>query len=71
VATPLENLQTLYANLCAELASVSASLAPTYTVDGVTLSREQYVASLVARIKELREVPGVAPTVQPVFEVWG
>ena len=70
--SPLADLQAAYASICAQMRDVLANPKPTYTVPGgATLNWEAYYASLAEREEALRKIPGVAPTTNPVFEVWG
>lgn len=69
MATPLENLQTSYAQLCAAYSAATLAPKPNYSKDGQSFSHAEYLANLAAQIKALREIPGVAPDTQPVFEV--
>ncbi len=67
--SPLANLQASYANLCAELAEVTADPKPTYTEKGRTVSWEEHYNGIVARIEKLMKIPGVAPEQSQVFTV--
>lgn len=70
-SSPLADLQTAYAGVCAQIRDVLCNPKPNYTVDGVSVDRQSFYASLMAREKELRAVAGVAPSTAPVFEVFG
>ncbi len=70
MATPsaLDNLKAAHASVCAKIADVLADPKPNYTLPGgVSVDRDRYYAGLLAREKELRAVPGVAPETNPVF----
>ncbi len=68
--TPLANLQAAYASLTVKIAEVLSDPKPSYTLPGgASLDRNAYYASLLAREKELRAIPGVAPDANPVFEI--
>lgn len=69
--SPLADLQTGYAGVCARIRDVLCNPKPNYTVDGVTIDRQSYYAGLLAREKELRAIAGVAPSTTPTFEVFG
>ena len=53
MATALENLITARDNVAARLAEVTASLKPTYTVDGESYSWESYQAMLTDQLAKL------------------
>lgn len=68
MATPLANLQSAYASVCAKIADVLANPKPSYTLPGgASVDREAYYASLLDQEKQLRAIPGVAPDTNPVF----
>lgn len=69
MATPLQNLQAAYQTVTDKIAQVLADPKPNYTVDGVSVDRQAYYQSLLAREKELRTIPGVAPETNPTFDV--
>lgn len=53
--TNLENLQTIRSNIISELASITASRKPTYSIDGQSVSWDQYRISLMQMLKEVNE----------------
>jgi hypothetical protein len=69
--TPLDNLRAAYANLCTQLAEVTADPRPSYSTDGKSVSWEEHYNGLVERIQKLAQVPGVAPDQNPTFDVIG
>lgn len=71
MATPLQNLQTAYAQICAQLADMTASPKPSYSNNGRSISWGEHFNSLMEAKKKLEDTPGVAPDQHPVFEVLG
>lgn len=69
MAAPLDDLQAAYAAVCAKLAALYADPKPSYSVDGVQKSWTEFRNELRAAERDLRAVPGVAPTSAPVFDV--
>lgn len=66
--TPLADLTTAYASVCAAIRDMLASPLPTYTLPGgVSVSMEQYYAMLLQQEEMLRKIPGVAPSTNPIF----
>lgn len=64
-ASPLVDLTSAYASVCAEIRDVLASPKPTYVVDGVSMDRNAYLDMLMRQEETLRKIPGVAPTTNP------
>lgn len=67
--TPLDDLQSAYADVCAKLAALYADPKPSYSVDGVTKSWGEFRKELLETEKSLRAIPGVATETNPVFDV--
>lgn len=69
-ADPLTDLREAYASVCAAIRDVMANPKPSYTLPGgASINREQYYAGLCGREKELRAIPGVAPSTNPSFQI--
>lgn len=58
MATALENLQTIRTNLIAALLTESASPKPNYSIDGQSMSWNDYRISLLSQIRTLDELIG-------------
>jgi hypothetical protein len=69
--SPLIDLQAAYAAICAEIRDVLLAPRPDYSIDGVSVSFAAYYQSLIERQEVLRKIPGVAPTTNPIFDVYG
>lgn len=69
MATPAQNLQTAYEGLCAAYATACANPKPTYTDGSRTVSHNEYLAGLSARIKEMGELLSQAAPVEIVTQV--
>lgn len=69
MATPLENLQTTYANICQQLADMTADPKPSYSSNGRSVSWGEHFNNLKAAVEEMRKITGVAPDQSPVFDV--
>ncbi len=52
----VDDLMTAKANVAALIAQVTASPAPSYSVNGVSVSAESYLAMLVQRAKDLNDL---------------
>lgn len=55
MATAVENLITARDNAAARLAEITASQAPTYTENGRTVNRTEYMTALQAMITSLNQ----------------
>lgn len=55
MATDLANLQTAYSQTIARLVAVTASTNMTYTVDGETYNKTEYMQALSAQIEVLKK----------------
>lgn len=57
MATPAENLELSYEQLCAKLAEVTANPKPDYTLPGgVSVSHAKFLEMLTAQIEALRKL---------------
>ncbi|VTR93212.1 unnamed protein product [Gemmata massiliana] len=65
--TPLQNLQATYANICAQLAEITANPKPTYSTDGRSVSWGEHFNNLAAQLEKLGKIPDVAPDQSPMF----
>ena len=66
---PLALLQQAYQSICQQIAQLSITFRPDYTVDGVTIPWSTYVGQLLDREEYLRKIPGVAPTIEAPYMV--
>lgn len=55
MATPLENLNTAYQSLSEKYATAAASAAPSYSINGQSVSRVEYMESLLRQMQQVRE----------------
>ena len=53
MATPLENLQTAYEQVCANLVTITASPKPTYNIDGQLVEWTEYMKMLTEQLEAL------------------
>ena len=53
MATPLENLQTAYEQVCANLVTITASPKPTYNIDGQLVEWTEYMKMLTDQLEAL------------------
>lgn len=51
----LTDLQTAYNNVASQLASITANPAPSYSVQGVSISAAEYIAMLTERLDKIQE----------------
>lgn len=56
MATDLENLKTIRSNLIAALLADSADPQPTYSLDGESISRQEWRKGVQEQIKEYTEL---------------
>lgn len=53
MATPAENLQTAYENICKIIADITASPKPNYNIDGQQIAWGDYLKMLLEQQKNL------------------
>lgn len=56
MATDLEELKTSYSQIVARIKEVTASTQPTYSLDGVSVSRAEYLRTLMDEAKAMKEL---------------
>ena len=55
MAEPLDSLVAAYHLLAADFALAAASHRPDYSIDGVSVSRDQWLDRMLSKLKALRE----------------
>ena len=53
MATPLENLQTAYEQVCANLVAITATPKPSYNIDGQDVDWTEYMKMLTEQLEAL------------------
>lgn len=54
--TDIDQLKTVKSQLLARLAEVTASTQPTYSIDGQSVSRTEYMSALQERMEKINEL---------------
>jgi hypothetical protein len=58
--TQATNLSTALDNLAAKIATESATLRPSYSIDGQSVSRESFLKSLIDQYERLLQISSLA-----------
>jgi hypothetical protein len=68
--TVLENLQTAEANLATKIAEISANPKPNYSIDGQSVSHNDYLKMLIENLKQVKEAIAYTSPFVIKSQVW-